>query len=84
MYNILHIRCREWRIRNRYTMQAVADAGNVSRQAVYKFERGLMPSTKIARSYAALGMDLTDAVMEETGRSSTDLLLSAMKDGDPA
>lgn len=84
MYNTLHIRCREWRIRNRYTMQAVADAGSVSRQAVYKFEHGQLPSTKIAGSYAALGMDLTAAVMEETGRSSADLLLSAMKDGDPA
>ena len=54
--SIIKDRCRAWRIQNRYTMRAVADAAGVTRQAVSCFELYSGCSARIIRGYIKLGM----------------------------
>lgn len=59
---IIKDRCRRWRIDNRYTVQAVADAAGVTRQAVSSFELSRGCSMRIIKGYIALGMPATDII----------------------
>ena len=66
--------CRKWRIANRYTMKAIAEAAGVSRQAIREFEVGSGCTMKIIAAYVKVGMPLTD-IMKAVGMTTEDIFL---------
>lgn len=64
--------CRQWRIANRYTMQAIAEVAGVSRQAIREFEIGSGCTMKIIAAYVKIGMPVTE-IMQAVGMTPEDI-----------
>lgn len=65
-------KCRDWRIANRYTISAIADAAGVSRQAVCAFELRRGFTTRILRGYIKTGMPVSE-IIDAAGITLDDL-----------
>lgn len=60
---------RAWRVRNFLTLDEIAALAGVSRQAVSRFERGLMSSPRILETYEGL-MQAERELTEREGGSN--------------